>query len=157
MKLVQNNNLKAKAIYFLSKRDHAYLELFNKLKKYSSDEVYINNVLHELVAKGYLSEERFIENYLSSKIKKYGVLRIRQVLNKKTGNLELVNKILQTSVIDEVVIAKKIFRKKFDKVSVDVLQKAKQVRFLTNKGFSYSTIRKVFDDIKKGSSDELPF
>ena len=49
-------NLRAKALDFLSRRDYSYLELFNKLSKYTDDEIAIRSVLDEMVSKNFLNE-----------------------------------------------------------------------------------------------------
>lgn len=137
------NSLKAKALYFLSRRDYAYLELFNKLKKYSEDEAEIRRLLTDLASRGWLSEERYIKNYLTSKSSKYGLLKIKHTLNQKTANPKLVKQILGEAEIDEVTIAKELLMKKFPIVTNDQATRAKQIRFLQNKGFSFSIIQKV--------------
>lgn len=138
------NNLKDKALYFLSRRDYGYIELFTKLKKYSLDETQIEVVLKELVAKGWLSEERFIQNYLISKSNKYGLLKLKHDLKQKTSNPELVNQVLAKAAIDELSTAKQLLLKKFGMIaSSDYLVRAKQIRFLLNKGFSFGIISRV--------------
>ena len=98
-------NLKAKAIDFLSRRDYSYSELYTKLKKYTDDLDAIKAVVDEMLEKKYLNEERFIENFIQSKSKKYGSLKIKHLLHDKVNNRELVNEFYQQAEIDELNIA----------------------------------------------------
>jgi regulatory protein len=136
-------DLKSKALYFLSRREYAYQELFTKLKKYSDDDSQIKLVLDELVESGYLSDTRFIQAFLDSKSRKHGLLKIKYQLSQKTSNHELVNQIISTADLDEVIVARNLWQKKFGAVATDRLELAKQIRFLLNKGFSYAIIKQI--------------
>ena len=140
-----NNSLKAKALYFLARREYAYQELYTKLKKYSEDEEEIKSLLDLLRERGWLSEERYIKSYLESKSKKYGILKIKYTLAQKTSNPELVNQILSENPVDEYTVAHRLWLKKFGKIATEKNELAKQIRFLQNKGFSFAIIKKVID------------
>jgi regulatory protein len=136
--------LKSKAIYFLSKREYAYLELFNKLKKYSDNFTEIKTLLDELKKDGYLSEDRYIKSYINSKKNKSGIAKIKYNLKLKTGNAQLVDKILAESSIDEYESALLVWQKKFKgAVTTDKTEIARQARFLQSRGFSFTTINKI--------------
>lgn len=145
MKDSQNGEafIRKKALYFLARREYAYLELFNKLKNYVNDENSINSVLKELTSLGYLSDERYIKAFVSSKNKKYGIQKLRLELNQKTGDPKLVNQVLSIVENDEFFNAKELWQKKFGTIAKDKVQLAKQVRYLLSKGFSYSTINQI--------------
>ena len=138
-----SNSLKAKALAYLSRREYTFLELFNKLKRYSDSDSEIKDVLTELVKHGYLSEERYIKSYLHSKSHKNGLLKIKYNLIQKTANPQLVEQIISEVAIDEEQVAKELLAKKFAKVATTTEEKAKQSRFLQSKGFSFSVIRRV--------------
>lgn len=138
------NIIKSKAIYFLSRREYAYQELYTKLKKYSEDLDEIKNVLDELKKKGFLSEERYIQSYINSKKDKYGLAKIKYTLKQKTDDVALINNIVKDSDIDELKIAKNLWEKKFCGVKPrDKNEQAKQIRFLQNKGFGFDVINKI--------------
>ena len=140
-------NLKSKALYFLSRREFAYQELFTKLKKYSDDEIEIRKTLDSLRDLGYLSEKRFIQSFINSRSKKHGLLKIKYQLSQKTTDSDLVNQIISDTDFDEVALARNLFRKKFGIVATDRNELAKQIRFLQNKGFSYSIIKQVISGV----------
>ena len=138
------NALKSKALYFLARREYAYLELFNKLKKYSEDLNEIKTVLDALKDHDYLSDKRYIESYINSKKNKVGIAKIKYNLKLKSGNIDLIDNIIRTNPIDEYTAAKTLFDKKFLKVvAKDKTELARQIRFLQNKGFSFDVINKV--------------
>jgi regulatory protein len=138
-------NIKSKALYFLSRREYAYQELFTKLKKYSDNEGEIRQVLDNLRESGYLSEQRFIQSFINSRSKKHGLLKIKYQLSQKTTDSDLVNQIINDTDFDEVTLARELFKKKFGIVATDRQELAKQIRFLQNRGFSYSIIKQVIN------------
>ena len=140
-------NLKGKALYFLSRREYAYQELFTKLKKYSDNENEIRQVLDNLREYGYLSEQRFIQSFINSRSKKHGLLKIKYQLSQKTTESDLVNQIINDNDFDEVALARELFKKKFGVVATDRQELAKQIRFLQNRGFSYFIIKQVINGL----------
>ncbi len=141
------SDLKSKVLYYLAKRDYSYKELLQKLQKYSQNIKEITNLLDECVQKGWLCEERYITNYIQSKSKKYSLLKIRNELQQKTNNTQLIEEILAKSQIDEYQIAISIWQKKFGVIPTDTKDVAKQVRFLQSRGFSFVTIKKILNNI----------
>ncbi|HMT02423.1 MAG TPA: regulatory protein RecX [Burkholderiales bacterium] len=140
------NDLKSKVLYYLAKRDYSYKELLQKLQKHSQNIKEITNLLDECVQKGWLCEERYIINYIQSKSKKYSLLKIKNELQQKTNNTQLIEEILAKSQIDEYQIALSIWQKKFKVIAVDAKDRAKQARFLQSRGFSLSTIKKILNN-----------
>lgn len=137
-------SVKAKALYFLSRREYGYLELFTKLKRQFDDEYEISRVLNDLVGLGYLSDERYVKSYLTSKSGKYGLLKLKYSLNQKVDNPELVQQMIDDINIDEVAIAKEILIKKFGGIANSSVDKARQSRFLVSRGFSFGVIGRLF-------------
>lgn len=137
-------NLKAKAIDFLSRRDYSYSELYNKLKKYSTDLDAIKSVVDEMVNHKYLNEESFVENFIYSKSKKYGSVKIKQLLQSKVSNQDLINELYQEAEIDEFAVARQIWERKFNhEIATTPKDRAKQIRFMLSRGFSLDLIFKL--------------
>lgn len=141
------SDLKSKVLYYLAKRDYSYKEILQKLQKYSQNIEEITNLLDECVQKGWLCEERYINNYIQSKSKKYSLLKIKNDLQQKTNNTQLIEEMLAKSQIDEYQIALSIWQKKFGVIPVDAKDVAKQARFLHSRGFSFGTIKKILNNI----------
>lgn len=140
-------SLKSKALDFLSRRDYSYRELFHKLLKYSPDQAEITAVLDELVAKKFLNEERYIENFIHSKSHKYGSRKINHLLQERCTNRELIEQVYNALEIDELAIARQIRERRFGlKIPNDIKERNRQFRFLLNRGFSLETISKLLNE-----------
>lgn len=136
-------NLKAKALYFLSRRDYSYTELYTKLQKYTDDNEAIKAILAEMVAKKFLDEKRYIENFIHSKSQKYGSRKIKYLLANKVEDEDLINEVYANTEIDELEVACQQLRKKFDAPPTNIELKAKYMRFLFSRGFSFSIAQKA--------------
>ena len=105
--------IKSKAIYFLARREHSYAELLQKLSRYSENLDDIKHVLDNLKEQGLLSEERYIQNYLSSKSGKYGMLKLKYNLASKVDDADLIEQLIEESGIDQYEVALNLWQKKF--------------------------------------------
>lgn len=140
-------SLKSKALDFLSRRDYSYRELFQKLLKYSVDEDEIKAVLDEMVAKKFLNEKRYIENFIHSKSRKYGSRKINYLLQEKCQDRELISQIYRAQEIDELVVARQIRERRFgEEIPTIPAEKNRQFRFLLNRGFSPEIINKLLNE-----------
>lgn len=143
-------NLRSKALDFLSRRDYSYLELFNKLKRYTDDEIAIKTILDEMVNKRFLNEERYIESFINTKSQKFGSQKIRYLLSAKVNDPDLINQLYNEANIDELRIACEQLKKKFPTPPKDNKERAKYLRFLLNRGFNYeitnSALRNAYND-----------
>lgn len=138
-------NIKAKALDFLSRRDYSYIELYRKLQKYSDDLELIKSILDSLVQSNYINEERFIENFIYSKSKKYGSLKVKHLLQDKVNNKELINELYDLATINELELATAQLKRKFSAAPQDTKEKAKYFRFLIGRGFSSSIAIKAIE------------
>lgn len=145
--MIKPISLKSKALDFLSRRDYSYRELFQKLLKYSADEDEIKAVLDEMVAKKFLNEERYIENFIHSKSHKYGSRKINYLLQEKCQDRELVSQIYSAQEIDELAVARQIRERRFGgEIPTAPAEKNRQFRFLLNRGFSPEIINKLLNE-----------
>lgn len=143
---ITKTRLRAKALAFLAKREHSYLELIEKLKPHA-DLNLIKEVLDELKDKNWLSEERYINSYINSKSKKQGLSRIKYELKQKVAETHLVDQALDSLELDEFAIAYQIWQRKFKQLPQDKKEYMRQFRFLQNRGFSFDTIRRVLSHL----------
>lgn len=141
-------NLKSKALEFLARREYGYHELYLKLQKYSEDLDEIKHVLDELKQKKFLSEHRYISNYLHSKQVKYGIRKIRYDLLQKKVNIETLDEILEENKTDEYTVAYSIWQRKFGQGPIDNKERMRQVRFLQSRGFSSEIISRIINGKK---------
>lgn len=148
-KLIQQ--IKNKAIMLLGIREHSYKELSEKLSKHFTEcpKELMSEILDDLVAKNYLSDERYTELYVRSRQKKYGIQRIKQELKQKGVSADLISE--QTEILDDDQQFKNAFElwsKKYkNQLPTDSKEFAKQARFLQSRGFSFSIIGKVLKNL----------
>ena len=141
------------AIAFLSRREHARLELRHKLARQGFESQVIEQALSQLQADNLLSEERFVENYVYVRINKgYGPLRIQQELRERGISEDLLTKALTTDEAFWTTRASQVRQKRFGQdLPATEQDKAKQVRFLQYRGFTSHQIKtaiSVIDDFE---------
>ncbi len=135
-----------KGLDLLARREHSIFELRGKLIKRKFSAQSITNAIEYLVSKNFLSEKRFCENFISSRIKKSeGKYLILQRLHQKGISSSLSNKVYEENIDFDIekgacIISLKKIRFKYDDKQI-IKDK------LLKKGFSNSIIRECFDEI----------
>jgi regulatory protein len=131
--------LKARALRYLVRREHSRDELARKLSPHAESPEILEGVLRELESRKQLSNERFAEGRAHWLARKYGAAKIRQDLASKGISEELSRRLASTG--DELAKAKAILERKFRAAAGTREERAKRARFLQSRGFSYDTIR----------------
>jgi regulatory protein len=101
----------------------------------------VDALIDWLRAHRYLSEERFIESRVHARSARYGNLRIRQELAQH--GLVLSPQAVQALKDSELQRAREVWQRKFGVVAGDAAQRARQARFLAQRGFSPEVIGRV--------------
>ena len=127
-------------------REHSRQELYQKLsrKEYVTD-VDLEALLDDLEENNYLSDERFAESFIRSRTSRgQGSVKIINELRIRGVKESLIVSAMQEADIDWFALAIEQYEKKFgdNKVS-DFSEKAKQMRFLTARGFNAEVVRAV--------------
>ena len=143
-------SLKARAIVWLSQREHSRSELANKLKRVAVEDerVQIEPLLDWLIAHRYLDEQRFAESRVHARSAKFGNRRIQQELAQHGVTIDAAASAqLKAS---EFARAQLLWARRFGaEPAADAATRAKQMRFLAGRGFSADVIRRVV----KGEDD----
>jgi len=134
-------SLKARALKYLSAREHSRLELTRKLSRYEQDSDDVETLLDTLEAAKLLSQLRFSESLVHRRAARFGNQRILSELQSHGIDGEALADIKACLGQDEAVRAREVWRKKFDRAPADASERAKQMRFLQQRGFSSSAIR----------------
>ena len=124
----------------LARREHSRAELARKLSGYSESSEEINKLLDELTARGFLSDERYVEGKVNSRKSRYGSRRIAKELLGKGVDEALVSQALVPLKEEEKQTAKLIWERKFGTFPKDPKEKSKQIRFLLGRGFDFEVI-----------------
>lgn len=131
--------IRVAAMDYLSRREHATQELFQKLRakgEYDADE--ISEVLARLAEQGLLSDERFTEAFINQRINKgHGPLKIRAELRQKGVSDAMIETLMDqhNDTWCESALAVRI--KKYGlEPPTDLKETVRQTRFLQSRGFS---------------------
>jgi len=133
--------LKARALRYLVRREHSRDELARKLAPYAESNEILEGVLRELESRKQLSNERFAEERARWLARKYGAARIRHDLKTK-GISEAVSD-RAVAELDDVAKAKEILARKYRAPATTREERAKRARFLQGRGFSSDVIRRL--------------
>lgn len=143
-------SLKARALRYLSTREHSRLELGRKLARYAEEGEDVEAVLDFLEKNNWLSQERFAEALVHRKAGRYGNSRVVAELQNHGVGGEALAELKSGLAETELARAKEVWRRKFGKVAQDAAERAKQMRFLLQRGFSQRAVRAAM----QGGADE---
>ncbi|MDP3701006.1 MAG: recombination regulator RecX [Hylemonella sp.] len=135
--------LKGRALRLLSQREHSRRELERKLHPYEEEPGTLALALDELQARGFISEERVAESVLNRRASRLGATRIRQELQDKGLDGELIERTLSGLKDSELARARAVWQRKFDAAPQTPQDRARQTRFLLARGFAGEVVRLV--------------
>lgn len=138
------------AVKLLGSREHTRKELRRKLYARHTDADLIDAVLDDLEQRRLLSDERFAENYVGQRCRKgYGPLRIRSELAERGVDSELSARWIDDGPYDWAdVMAEAAVRKFGDTPAGDMRTLAKRGRYLEQRGFPISLVRRYLDRVR---------
>lgn len=143
-------SLKARAVGYLSRREHARSELARKLRPYAEDLDEIEAVLDVLQREGWLSNERFAQSLVHRRAPRHGTARVVQELRQHGLDDAQVAELREQLRATEYERAQAAWRKRFGgERPVDRADYARQARFLAGRGFAHDVIRRIL-----GESDD---
>ena len=135
-------SLKARALRYLSAREHSRPELARKLSRYAQPDDDVEALLNVLEAANFLSQSRFTESLINRRAARFGDHRILAELQGHAIDQGTMDDVKARLAQDETVRAKEVWRKKFGtSAPADAAERAKQMRFLQQRGFSHRAIR----------------
>jgi regulatory protein len=136
-------SLKGRALRLLSSREHSRVELERKLAAREEEPGQLRRVLDELQAKGFINEQRVVESLLHRRAGRLGAARIRQELQAKGLEPQMVARAVEGLRSSELQRARDVWRRKFDALPADARERGKQARFLAARGFGGEVIGRV--------------
>lgn len=137
--------IRDRALAYLARREHTPLELARKLQHAGYVEDEIRTTLDELSERGWLSSQRFAENYVTQKQAKYGSQKMAYELRQKGVDESIVQQILTETKETELKRAIEVWRRKYNSPPSNNFEMAKQIRFLQGRGFTPNIIRQIFN------------
>ena len=149
-------SVKGRVLRYLAQREHSRAELERKLARHVQDtdeasaQQQIAQALDQLAAAGLLSEARAAESVLASQGQRFGSRRLKQVMQAKGLDAQLVSATLQQARLTELDRAREVWRRRFGTAPADAGERARQQRFMAGRGFDGDVIRRVV----QGSDDD---
>lgn len=133
--------LKARALRYLVRREHSREELARKLAPHAASKEILEGTLDWLESTKRLSNLRFAEIRAHVLARKYGAARIRQDLKSKGISAEIADRAV--AELDDAARAREILARKYRTPATSREERAKRARFLQSRGFSYDTVYRV--------------
>jgi regulatory protein len=132
----------------LARREHSTRELHDKLLARGFEAAVIAEALEHLSREGLLSDERFVESFVHSRINRgSGPLRIQAELRQRGVAEALIREGLDERDPAWLERAEAVRCKKFGPaIPREFRDKARQMRFLQYRGFSSEQVRRVLRD-----------
>lgn len=133
------------ALRLLARREHSLRELRTKLRLRGHQDSAIEAVLKELAARGLVSDERFAEAFLRSRLERgQGPLKIRAQLRERGVAPGLIDAALGETEIDWDRRAAAARSRRFGKSPpADRNEMARQARFLRGRGYSEGQVARA--------------
>ncbi len=168
------HSLKARALQWLSQREHSRVELRRKLLRAARQAAVgadkhthesaaepaadpaadpaaeIDALLDWLAAQRYLSAERFVESRVHARAPRLGTRRIAHELAQHGMSLDAAT--AERLRASELARARAVWLRKFGPESAtDAASRAKQMRFLAGRGFAAEVIHRI---VRGGNDDD---
>ena len=141
----QTPSLRERALGHLTRREYSRAELYRKLQPYAGDED-LDALLDEFKQRGWLSDQRYVEQMVHARRSKFGTLKVAHELRSQGVSDELVSKAVAELKEDEETTARNLWRKKFGAPPATREEWAKQARYLQSRGFGSELIRRLLRD-----------
>ena len=133
------------ALRLLTRREHSERELKDKLAARGYAAEAVAGVLAALAAKNLLSDTRFVEEFVAARVRRGdGPAKIRDALRGKGVDAEPLEAALAAHHQEWPALAESVRRKRFGAARPQSFaERARQARFLQQRGFTAEQIRTV--------------
>lgn len=135
--------LRQRALRLLARREYSRVELGRRLTRDASDVSELESLLDRLESEKLLSSARFAESLTHRRALRYGNSRIAQELRQHELPDALVKSQMEQLAASEFERCHAVWQKKFGTLPENIMEKARQARFLTGRGFSGGVIQRV--------------
>jgi regulatory protein len=132
--------LRARALRLLARREHSRAELGRKLAPRAASPEALQSLLDSLEQKQQLSNARFASERARVLSRKFGAARIRLDLKSKGVGEEIIDSV---ALDGEAERAAAILARKYRSSATTREERARRMRFLQSRGFSHDTIRRL--------------
>jgi regulatory protein len=141
--LLDGAALRQKAFRLLARRERSRAEMQRLLGPYCAEEGGLAMLLDDLQARGSLSESRLAAQFVHSRRSRSSASRIRQQLALRGVEAEVIRQSTEGLEAGDLATALALWRRRFGAPATEPSQRARQVRFLLNRGFGYGIALEV--------------
>lgn len=148
----QRQALKDSAFRLLARREHSRFELRQKLLSKGWQRAWVDDLVNQLQADGWQSDQRFVESFVRDKLMQgQGRLKIIAQATQQRGlERDMVERTLAEHDIDWRDSCRQVHARKFgQQAPTDKKQWAKRVRYLQQRGFAAEEIFAVLDELER--------
>lgn len=138
-----------RALRFLSFRPRSKKEIFDYFLKKEVDKKLVEEIIQKLEKEKFVNDDEFAKWFIESRVtnrpKSHRVIKME--LKHKGIDVDKIEALLANTT-DDAVLAKKLVEKKLRAMKNVPIEKKKErlVRYLSTRGFDWSTIRGVIDE-----------
>ena len=136
-------SLRARAVGYLSRREHARQELARKLAPHSESPEQLQTLLDALEREGWLSTARYAQSVVHRRAGREGAARIAQTLRQQGVDAAQIDALRTDLRATEYQRALAVWQKRFGEPPPARAAYAKQARFLAGRGFDHDVIRRI--------------
>ncbi|CBJ39099.1 recombination regulator RecX (Modulates recA activity) [Ralstonia solanacearum CMR15] len=136
-------SLKARALGYLSRREHSRAELRRKLAPHAESADEVETLLDWLEGENWLSNTRFAESVVHRRAGRYGTARLMQELKTHELGADALGEVKAQLQASEMARAKAVWGRRFGRPPADMAERAKQVRFMVARGFSRAVVSRI--------------
>ncbi len=130
----------------LARREYAVAELAQRLRSRGHDETLVAAVVDELQDEGLLSEERFVESFVRSRVERgAGPMKIEAELRQRGVDTSRAEP--HMAAVDWREQACEVYQQRFGNAEppADRREWSRRARFLQGRGFTAEQVRRVMD------------
>ncbi|MFO8154776.1 MAG: regulatory protein RecX [Pseudomonadota bacterium] len=134
------------AMRLLARREYAVAEMVQRLRGRGHDEALAATVVDELCDEGLLSEERFVESFVRSRVERgAGPMKIEAELRQRGVDVTRAEPHLEE--VDWREQARAVYHQRFGNAEppADRREWSRRARFLQGRGFTAEQVRRVMD------------
>ena len=135
-------DLRARALKLLARREYSRAELKGKLAPHAESEDQLATLLDALQAEQLLSDQRYASQRVAARAGRLGNARLQQELRARgVADDDIAAAIGESG--DEAGRCQAVWQKKFGQPPGTAEERARQMRFLQSRGFSADAIRRT--------------